>query len=613
MPIAVDESVHSLDDDRVRKIFGQLHQCLGISVDFNSCEPYGLQFWTKLEAELVKALGIRSIEDIEAGRKKLSGFLKRVIKEQQIQLSRSEFRKLLDQLVDLYFGLGVLDSWLRDDSKFGILINGFQEIYFESRGKLHRASVSFWSDAHLRHVINRLCIRNNIDLPSDKNPVKTFSLPDNSSVMVLFPPATPNSPCLSIRSRVAKKPLTIDQLIQFGSMSTDILQFLKHSVEAQLNILVCGHSGSGANTLVNILSSFISGDERVISIEYESEYSLRINHLIRLIANNDPLSEHTYGKLLALAGNMRGDRIILGEFLSSDAYHALNSINDDFAGSIVRVVAKSPADAVNRLERFIQLDKPALPVTKTRELIRSSLDLIVYQERLPDGSRVVKEIVEVLDKMDSNEHVALKELFGVEQTGVQDGRILRKFVSRGRPSEKMMNKFESAGIEFSSTMFAAGADVERARELTEIDKRAIKLSKGNYVFISYSTKNLDRVLALAKELEKRDFYVWLDKWYLEPGEDWSKGLEKAIKNAGAFIVILTPDSVDAPAVRGEIISAQDERLPIIPVKMGACDVPIQIKTLQYILYDEHDVAATINRLSNALSKYISNKRLFGYI
>jgi hypothetical protein len=331
------------------------------------------------------------------------------------------------------------------------------------------------------------------------------------------------------------------------------------------------------------------------------------------MANDDVLGENSFGKLLTLAGKIRGDRLALGEFLFSDAYDALNSINDDFSGSILRVTAKSPEDAINRLETFIQLHKPALPPAKIRKLISSSIDLVAYQERLHDGSRVVKNIVEVLDETESNEQVVLKQIFGIEQTGVKDGRILRRFVSYGRPSERLMNKIEVAGIQFPSNIFATGKNVEKIKELTDFDKRALKLSKGNYAFISYSTKDLNRVLPLARELEKNSFYVWLDKWYLEPGEDWSKGLEKAIKNAGEFIVILTPNSVDAVAVRSEILTAQDERLPIIPIKMGECNAPIQIKTLQYILYNEHEVAATINQISETLSKYISNEQLLGNI
>ena len=609
MSIAAEESVIPLDDDQIQEIFREVHQRVGISVDFNSYELYGLQFWDKLESELIKSLEISSIADIDQGRKNLSFILKGIMEEKQTQLLSPDFDTLVDRLVDHYFGLGIVDSLLREESTYALLVNGFQEVYLESRGKLQKLSLSFWSDAHFRHVIDRLCIWNNVDLPSDKNPITTFVLPGNLLAMVLFPPVTLNAPCLSISSRFAKKPLTLDQLIQFGTLSADMLQFLKNSIDARLNILVCGHLGSGANTLVSLLSSFIAGDERVISIEYENEYALRINHLIKLMAKNDPTAENSFGKLLGVAGKIRGDRLVLGEFLSSDAYGALNSINDDFSGSILRITAKSPTDAINRLETFIQLHQPALPHAKIRKLISSSIDLIAYQERLYDGSRVVKNIVEVLDETDGNSEVALKEIFGVEQTGVKDGRILRRFVSYGHPSEKIMNKAALVGIEFPTAMFTAGADAERVKELTDFARRTIILAKGNYVFISYSTKDLNRIVPLARELEKNDFSVWLDKWYLEAGKVWAKDIEKAIKNAGVFLVILTPNSVDAEAVMSEIITAQEQRLPIIPVKMGECSAPIPIKSLQYILYDEHNVAATVHRISDALSKYISNQRL----
>lgn len=613
MPTESDESGTSLNDSQIQEIFRDLNESMNISVDFNSHELGGSQFWSQLEADLVKSLELDSVEDVEQCRKRLSPILGEVLEGQQIQLEHSEFDNLLNQMVDHYFGLGILDSLLREDSVFGIMVNGFQEVYFESRGKLHKAPHSFWSNAHLRHVINRLCARNAIDLLSDKHPVRSFSLPNNSSVIILIPPATPDSPCLSIRRRIAKKPITIDQLVQFGTISAEMLQFLKVAIEARLNILVCGHLGSGANTLVSILSSFIPGDERVISIEYESEYTLRVNHLIKLIADKNPVSENTYGRLLTLAGNMRGDRIILGEFLPSDAYSILNGVNDDFSGSMLRVVARSPADAINRLESFLYLDKPTLPSAKIRSLINSSIDLIAYQERLRDGTRVVKNVVEVLDNADGDDHVSLKGIFGIEQIGIKDGRIIRRFVSYGRPSEKMMDKIEAAGIEMPPELFATEVKQDDTKKMSETERRAIKFSKGKYAFTSYSKDDRDRVRVLVKELENNGFDIWLDVLDIKPGDEWAKALENAIKDAGAFLVILTPSAAKSPFVRNEITMAQDEGLPIIPIKVDECDIPIQIRALQYILYDKNNMSATIDLISETLSKHISNKQLVGEI
>jgi Flp pilus assembly CpaF family ATPase len=475
---------------------------------------------------------------------------------------------------------------------------------------MQRASFSFLNEAHLQHVVDRLCARNNASLPSGKNPVTTFALPDNSTVIILFPPVTPNSPSVSIR-RVVRKPITIEQLVKWGSVSADMLQFLKASVEARINILVCGYQGSGADTIVNVLSSFVPGDERVISIEYENNYSLRINHLIKLIAQNDLMDENSFIKLLALTGKLRGDRLFLGEFLFSDAYDALTNVSDNFSGSILRVVAKSPADAINRLETFIQLDKPNLPRTKIGNLICSSIDLIVYQERLSDGTRVIKKIVEVLDETNRDGQVLLRELYGVERAGFQDDKILRTFKSYGPPSDRLMEKINTAGINLPSSIFVPGEDTKHDTKLTETERRAIRFSKGKYAFVSYSREDRDRVRALASELENKGFDVWLDVFNINPGEEWTKVLENAIKNAGAFLVILTPSAAQSQFVRNEIIMAQDEKLPIIPVKMDECDTPIQIRALQYILYDKHDMTATVNLISESLSRYISNKQLLG--
>lgn len=612
MPIASDESLNSLTDDQVQKIFHDMHQRLNISVDFNSQALDGLQFWIELESDLKRSLEIDSVNDIELGRKNLSLILEKLLNEQQISLTPAELDNVLDQLVDHYFGLGVLEVLLRDDSIYEILINSFQEIYFEKKGKLQRAPLAFWSDTHFRHVINRLCGRNNINPPSETNPIVTFTLPDHSLVMILFPPVAPEAPVLSFR-RFTKNPITMEQLVQFGSVSAEMLQFLKGAVEAGLNILVCGHLGSGANTLVNVLSSFIPGEERVISIEHETNYSLRVNQLIKLIAQEDLSGENSFSKLLALAGKMRGDRLVLGEFSASDAFNALNSINDDFSGSIVRVVARSPADAINRLETFIQLDKPTLPGTKTRSLISSAIDLIAYQERLRDGTRAVKNIVEVLDEVDSHGQVVLKDIFDVEYMGVKNGKILRKFRSYGPPSENLMDKIGSAGVELPPEIFVSGEKIERDKKLTETERRAITFSKGKYAFISYSNHDRELVNLVARELEARGFDIWMDVLDLKPGQEWTKILENAIKNAGVFLVFLTPSAASSQFVRNEIVMAQDERLPIIPVKMEECDVPIQIRALQYITYDKRDKVVGVNLISETLSKHISNKRLFGVI
>ena len=285
---------------------------------------------------------------------------------------------------------------------------------------------------------------------------------------------------------------------------------------------------------------------------------------------------------------MRGDRIVLGEFLSSDAYNVLNSINDDFSGSMLRVTARSPVDAINRLETFLHLAQPALPLAKTRNLISSSIDLIAYQERLRDGSRVVKNIVEVLHDADSSGQVALRELFGIEQIGVKEGRIIRRFVSYGHPSEKLMSRIVTAGIHLPPELFASSVKQDDVEKMSETERRAIKFSKGKYAFISYSKDDRDRVRVLVKELENIGFDVWMDVLDIKPGEEWTKVLEDAIKNAGAFLVILTPSAAESQFVRNEITVALDMKLPIIPVKWkiamsrfkyGHCNISFSINTI----------------------------------
>ena len=610
MSVEADELITRFGNDQVQKIFRAIHQRLNISVDFNSRDPGGQQFWSQLETELVQSLEIDSIDDIETARGKLSQMLETLVKEEKISILESEFVNMVDQFMDHYFGLGVLDALLRDDSKYGIMVNSCQEIYYEQKGRMQKDTSAFGSDAHFHHVVERLCIRNNADLPSSTHPVVMFPLPDGSSVTIVCPPVSSGSLSLTI-GRPAKRPITMEQLIQFGSVSVEMLQFLKAAIEAKLNILVCGYAGSGITTVINILSSFIPGDERVVSIEYEKDYSLKVNHLVKLIATDDP--SYSYIKLLKLAEKLRCDLLVLGEFSIPDAYDVLNSVNDSFSGSIVKVVAKSPVDAVNRLETFIQQDRSSLPVAKINMLIGSSIDLIVYQERLQDGSRVIKNIVEVLDKLDSDDRVVVREIFGVEQMGIQNGRIIRKFRSHGTPSGKIMERIKAAGINLPADLFSSSDGDEETNGITNAERRAIKFSRGKYAFISYSKDDRDRVRTLVKTLEDNGFDIWMDVYNIKPGEEWTKILEGAIKDAGVFLAVLTPSAVKSQFVRNEIIMAQDEKIPIIPVKLDECDIPIQIRALQYIPYDKHNVPATIEVISETLSKFISNKQLIGDI
>jgi len=280
-------------------------------------------------------------------------------------------------------------------------------------------------------------------------------LPDGSRVNAVIPPISLVGPVLTIR-KFSKNPITVDQMIQFGSLSPESVQFLKACVEARLNVIISGGTGSGKTTLLNILSSFIPSDERILTIENAAELQLRQEHVVTLESrppNIEGRGEITIRDLVINALRMRPERIIVGECRGGETLDMLQAMNTGHDGSMTTAHANSPRDALARIETMCLMAGMDLPIRAIREQMASAVDLIVQQERMRDGTRKVTTITEVSGM--EGEVITMTDIFVFEQSGTENGRI----VGRLRPSglrPKFMDKIEATGIQLPPSIFGIG-------------------------------------------------------------------------------------------------------------------------------------------------------------
>ena len=343
---------------------------------------------------------------------------------------------------------------LEDESITEIMVNGAKNIYVERKGKIFRAPVSFESNDHVMRIIDRIVapLGRRID---ESSPYVDARLADGSRVNAVIPPISLIGPTLTIR-KFSKNPITVEQLIQFGSITVEAVHFLKACVEARINIIISGGTGSGKTTLLNILSSFIPGDERIITIENAAELQLRQEHVVTLESrppNIENRGEITIRQLVINALRMRPDRIIVGEIRDEAALDMLQAMNTGHEGSMTTAHSNSPRDTLSRLETMVLMAGMELPVRAIREQISSAIDLVVHQSRLRDGTRKVVNITEVTGM--EGDVITTTDIFAFEQIGYEGGKVLGDLRPTGlRP--RFMEKFEAAGINLPASIFGIG-------------------------------------------------------------------------------------------------------------------------------------------------------------
>ena len=355
--------------------------------------------------------------------------------DREVPAGRAGFRdRLLQQLVDDVLGLGPIEPLLRDQSISEIMVNGARQVYIERAGKLHLADVRFQDDQHVVHVIERILASSGRHI-DESSPLADAKLPDGSRVNAVIAPATISGPLLTIRKFIADR-LSVDDLISLGSLTSEARDLLAASVHAGLNIIVSGGTGSGKTTMLNVLSSWIPSDERIVTIEDPAELSLRQPHVVRLEARPDDRGDLKILQrdLLQNALRMRPDRIIVGEVRGPEAFDMLQAMNTGHDGSLSTVHANTPRDAIRRIENMVMMAGFELPIRAIREQIASAIDLVLQVERMRDGTRRSVAISEVVGMEDQT--VTMQDLFLFEHEGLdEEDHIIGSLRSTGlRPS-----------------------------------------------------------------------------------------------------------------------------------------------------------------------------------
>jgi len=406
----------------------------------------------RLLAELDPSIDISQVGVV---RNTIRDLFEQILAEENIVLSRQEKHRLFEQIAAEILGFGPLQNLLEDETITEVMVNGAKNIYIERGGKIQRVPISFESDEHVMRIIDRIVapLGRRID---ESSPYVDARLPDGSRVNAVIPPIALIGPTLTIR-KFAKNPITLEQLIRFGTITPEALQFLKACVEARLNIVISGGTGSGKTTLLNILSQFIPPDERIITIENAAELQLRQEHVVTLESrppNIEGSGEVTIRQLVVNSLRMRPDRIIVGEIRDEASLDMLQAMNTGHDGSMTTAHSNGPRDTLSRIETMSLMGGMELPVRAIREQISSAIDLICHQERLRDGSRRIVNITEVSGM--EGDVITMTDVFAFEQSGIEDGKVIGRLRPTGlRP--KSINQIEAAGIHLPPSIFGIGA------------------------------------------------------------------------------------------------------------------------------------------------------------
>jgi pilus assembly protein CpaF len=384
-------------------------------------------------------------------RREIEDTFTRALDEEGLALTRAERARMLEQITDEIVGLGPLEPLLRDETITEVMVNGPRQVYIEKAGKIELTSVAFQNDEHVMRIIDRIIspLGRRVD---ESSPMVDARLVDGSRVNAIIPPLSLVGPVLTIR-KFAASPLTTDDLIRFGTSTPEMFDFLRACVEARLNVFVSGGTGSGKTTMLNVLSSFIPNDERIVTIEDAAELQLRQEHVVTLEArppNIEGRGAIPIRELVRNALRMRPDRIIVGECRSGEALDMLQAMNTGHDGSMSTGHSNSPRDMLARLETMVLMAGVDLPLRAIREQIASAVDLVVHQERMRDGTRKITAITEVQGM--EGDVIVLQDVFVFEQTGVVEGKIQGRLRATGvRP--RFSEKFAVMGIHLPTGMF----------------------------------------------------------------------------------------------------------------------------------------------------------------
>jgi pilus assembly protein CpaF len=379
----------------------------------------------RIHRELIGKLSMTNLEGLDENRRRdqVEALARRILGEENLGLSRPDEERLIQELLHDAFDLGPITPYLLDEEISDILVNTHRQVYVERLGRLEMTNVQFRDDAHLRLIIDRIISRvgRRID---ESTPLVDARLPDGSRVNAIIPPAAIDGPILSIR-RFRRRALSIDNLLELGSISEPMARFLGSAIRGRLNMLITGGTGSGKTTLLNIMSRAIPENERIVTIEDSAELQLQQPHVVRLETrppNIEGKGTITQRDLVRNALRMRPDRIVVGEVRGAEVIDMLQAMNTGHDGSLSTIHANSSRDALHRLENLVLMAGLALPDRAIREQVASALQLIVHVSRVSDGTRKLLSIQEIVGM--EGPIVTMQEIFRFRRTGTgKDGEV----------------------------------------------------------------------------------------------------------------------------------------------------------------------------------------------
>lgn len=407
-----------------------------------------------IHRKLIQKLNLDRITESnrEEVRRQVSSILESLVVGESTPMNLQERERLVQEVLNEVFGLGPLEPLLADETVADILVNTYKNVYIERKGVLERTPIQFRDDAHLMAIIDRIvsAVGRRVD---ESSPMVDARLADGSRVNAIIPPLALDGPILSIR-RFGHKRLVADELINNRTLTPQMLELLRGAVVARLNVLISGGTGAGKTTLLNILSSFISNRERVVTIEDAAELLLNQEHVVRLETrppNIEGKGAVQQRQLVINSLRMRPDRIIVGEVRGEEALDMLQAMNTGHDGSLTTIHANSPRDALSRLETMVAMSNLNLPENAIRRQIASAIDVVVQVTRLSDGTRKIVSIAEITGM--EGDVVTMQDIFVFRKRGIREnGEVVGSFVPTGiRP--KFSERLLVAGIQLPMSMF----------------------------------------------------------------------------------------------------------------------------------------------------------------
>jgi pilus assembly protein CpaF len=409
---------------------------------------------TKVHGQLVERLDVQNLRTLppDTVRGEVRNLIAELCQTEKGLLNSIEQEKLMDDVLDETFGLGPLEGLLKDPAVTDILVNRFDRIYVEKKGRLERSEIRFRDNAHLRQIIDRIValVGRRVD---EISPMVDARLADGSRVNAIIPPLALDGPAMSVR-RFGARPLQLEDLLAHGAFAPEMMDFISAAVQARCNIIISGGTGSGKTTLLNCLSRYIPSDERVITIEDAAELQLQQPHVVRLETrpqNTEGKGEVTQRDLVKNCLRMRPDRIVIGEVRSGEALDMLQAMNTGHEGSMTTIHANNTRDALGRLEVMIAMAGYDIPLRALRQQVASAVQLVIQASRLTGGKRKITRVSEITGM--EGEAVQIHDIFTFEQTGVDDkGHAIGKFSATGI-CPHCLERIQNRGIELPQDLF----------------------------------------------------------------------------------------------------------------------------------------------------------------